>query len=136
MTPEKCHLKVNRLIVSAPKGVALDLEFHAGVNIIRGENGSGKSTIMDFLFFVLGGDYTQWKPEAARCHCVLAEITINDSPVVLRRYVSDKSMQAMHIFWGSYSEMEAAPETDWNAFPFNDRINNRNRVFPKPCFLQ
>ena len=44
-------LKLNRLIVYTLKGgVAYDEYFHEGVNIIRGHNSSGKSTISNFIF--------------------------------------------------------------------------------------
>lgn len=43
---------VNRLYVLTAEGkVAYDEEFHHGVNIIRGENSSGKSTITHLLFY-------------------------------------------------------------------------------------
>ena len=47
--------------------VAYDEEFHRGVNIIRGQNSSGKSTIVRFIFFVLGGYYTDFVPQAVKC---------------------------------------------------------------------
>ncbi len=53
------NLKIERLYVLTESGqVAYDERFHPGVNIIRGENGSGKSTITHLLFYGLGGDYT------------------------------------------------------------------------------
>ncbi|QHI68770.1 AAA family ATPase [Tichowtungia aerotolerans] len=118
MTPERCYFRVNKLVVLAHKGVALDLDFHEGVNIIRGDNGSGKSSIMDFLFFSLGGDFKKWKLEASLCDTVYVEVSINGTPAVLRRFVTKKSMQSMEIFWGSFADLENAPETDWNVFPF------------------
>jgi len=126
MTSEKCYLRVNKLVVIAHEGIALDLDFHSGVNIIRGDNGSGKSTIMDFLFYGLGGDYVGWKPEALQCDCVYLEVLINNAPTVLRRYITEKSMQEMHIFWGSYSEMGKAAPTDWNVFPFKRSANKKS----------
>ena len=126
MTPEKCYLRVNKLVVIAHEGIALDLDFHSGVNIIRGDNGSGKSTIMDFLFYGLGGDYVGWKPEALQCDCVYLEVLINEAPTVLRRYITKKSMQEMHVFWGSYSAMEKAAPTDWNVFPFKRSANKKS----------
>ena len=42
-------------ILTRNGGVAYDEKFHRGVNIIRGQNSSGKSTIVRFIFFVLGG---------------------------------------------------------------------------------
>ena len=48
---------VNRLYVLTETGkVAYDEQFHHGVNIIRGTNSSGKSTVMRLLFYALGGD--------------------------------------------------------------------------------
>lgn len=126
MTHEKSYLRVNKLVVIAHEGIALNLDFHTGVNIIRGDNGSGKSTIMDFLFYGLGGDYVDWKPEALQCDCVYLEVLINKAPTVLRRYVSKKRMQDMHVFWGSYSEMEKAAPTDWNVFPFKRSANKKS----------
>ncbi|MBM1312154.1 AAA family ATPase [Sulfitobacter mediterraneus] len=63
MTPT---LKIDRLLVTKGTHVFFDELFKAGVNIIHGSNGSGKSTVTDFIFFGLGGDLSKWKPVAAR----------------------------------------------------------------------
>jgi DNA repair exonuclease SbcCD ATPase subunit len=56
---------LKRVRINRGNVVAYDEEFHRGVNIIRGENSSGKSTISDFIFFGLGGEFDRWKDAAA-----------------------------------------------------------------------
>ena len=49
------NLFLNRLIIVTDEGkIAYDEKFHRGVNIIHGQNSSGKSTIVRFIFFALG----------------------------------------------------------------------------------
>ena len=43
------------------------------VNIIRGENSSGKSTILNFIFYGLGADLSEWSEAARRCSRVVIE---------------------------------------------------------------
>ena len=62
----KLFLMLNRLVIYRGGQAAYDEHFHEGVNIIRGENGSGKSTIMDFIFHVFG-EVGGWKEYAFRC---------------------------------------------------------------------
>ena len=54
-------LQLRRLRVLKSGRPVYDQAFHEGVNIIRGDNGSGKSSIADFAFFVLGGEFDNWK---------------------------------------------------------------------------
>lgn len=87
-------LFLNRLHVVTSSGeVAYDETFHKGVNIIRGQNSSGKSTIVRFIFFVLGGCYGDFVPEALKCEYVMAEISVNGSQVMtLKRYLESVRM--------------------------------------------
>ena len=74
-------------IVTHENRVAYDEPFHRGVNIIRGQNSSGKSTVVRFIFFVLGGYYSDFVPQAMRCRYVMAEVCINGHVITLKRYM-------------------------------------------------
>ena len=119
MTLYKPYLEIRRLIAFAGGHPAYDERFKPGVNIIRGSNSSGKSTIADFIFFVLGGDESAWKPEAEKCSEVFAEILINDTPVTLRRTVSRQSKQPMMIFWDTFEHAQASAVAGWQVFSFS-----------------
>ena len=47
------NLFLRRLVIYTNEGnIAYDETFHKGINIICGDNSSGKSTITHFIFFV------------------------------------------------------------------------------------
>lgn len=132
MILHKPTLQINRLAVfKRGKGV-YDQDFHSGVNIIRGANSTGKSTIADFIFFVLGGDITKWKPEAAGCDFVVAEVKMNDALVTLRRKISENRNQPMDIFWGSMDTALASAVEGWEVYPF--RRSSEKESFSQVLF--
>ena len=96
-------------IVTDTGAVAYDELFHRGVNIIRGKNSSGKSTIVRFIFFVLGGYYTDFVPQALKCRYVMAEVCINGTVVTLKRYLEHRDdgkvnpSAPMYIYFGPMS---------------------------------
>lgn len=127
-------LKLNRLIIFTQNGKkAYDEEFHDGVNIIRGHNSSGKSTIGNFIFFVLGGDFKKWTKAAILCGDVYAEVQINTEPITIKRTVSTSGRQPMSIFWGSYDEAIKSSSEDWQIFPY--QRNDNKKSFSNALFL-
>ena len=105
------NLFVNRLRVLTQDGqVAYDERFHHGVNIIRGDNSSGKSTITHLLFYGLGGEYTRFVEQARRCSRVLVEVSTGDATVTLERPLDKdtegrvKPRQAMTLHWGDMDD--------------------------------
>ncbi|WP_178377277.1 ATP-binding protein, partial [Burkholderia ubonensis] len=102
MTLLEPTLMVRRLVVYQGGHVAFDCAFHTGVNVIRGRNSSGKTTIMDLLAFSLGAENIRWKPEALRCSATLVEVSLNGEVACLRREIDEASMQPMSIFWGAF----------------------------------
>lgn len=80
-------LRLNELIVVQGDMYIYHEKFDHKVNIIRGDNSTGKSSIANFIFFILGGEFTDFLPEAKRCDYVLAEFLINNTPITLRRNI-------------------------------------------------
>lgn len=93
-----------------------DQRFHAGVNIIRGENGSGKSTIADFIFYVLGGEHEDWKDAAGQCDEVQAEIETPRGKLTLRRDVSGK-LSPIKVYFGPIDKAQLNSLDGWESFP-------------------
>ncbi|WP_152610716.1 ATP-binding protein [Ruegeria sp. ANG-R] len=81
MTQLNPNLMIRRLKIVKSGSAVFDEYFHRGLNIIRGQNSSGKSTIMDFLYYSLGGDVEKghWREAAAGCDSVIVEISANIS---------------------------------------------------------
>ena len=108
----RSNLYLRRLIiVTEDNRYAYDERFHRGVNIIRGQNSSGKSTIIRFIFFALGGSYADFVPEALRCKMVVAEVEIGGSVYTLKRELEKNDegrvnkMAGMYIYFGPADEV-------------------------------
>jgi len=112
------RLSVRRMIVMSSATVVYDEVFHAGSNIIRGSNSSGKSTVSDFLFFGLGGDVSKWKPEAARCDRLFLEVVINGNVVTLQRAITSTPRQPMLICWGPLDDARRSAVEGWEVYSF------------------
>jgi hypothetical protein len=123
MTNDKPTLFLKRLIVRTHNNsIAYDETFHSGVNIIRGVNSSGKSTIANFIFFILGGAYNNWTSEALRCKEVIAEVIINGALITLKRNISQNLLEPMSIYWNNYEESKN-DSTNWQTYPYKQSTN-------------
>lgn len=111
-------LKINRLVVMRNTNVVYHGVFHAGVNILRGDNSSGKSTILNMLFYGLGGELTDWSDVALLCTHVIVEANFNGMTATLRREISESPGRPMEIFSGEYEQSLRAPITDWSRYPY------------------
>ncbi|RIJ85185.1 AAA family ATPase [Ralstonia solanacearum] len=118
MTLLEPTLRVNRLVVYQGGHVAFDCSFHGGVNVIRGRNSSGKTTIMDMLAFSLGSENIRWKPEALRCTDTLVEVQLNGAVACLRREIGETQLRPMSIFWGTLEASLKAGPQQWERYPF------------------
>mgnify|MGYP001038045877 CR=1 FL=1 len=131
MTLYRPTLFINRMIAVCRGKHVYDEVFRPGINIIRGENSSGKSTITDLLFYCLGGEISQWKNEASMVDYMTAEVTLGDTKVTLKRDI-DKQKRPLEIYWGDYeSSLDSAME-DWQKYPF--QISDSKESFSQVLF--
>ncbi|MGL5668202.1 MAG: hypothetical protein ACRDD9_18975, partial [Shewanella sp.] len=103
--------------------LAFDCEFHKGVNIIRGRNSSGKTTVMDMLAFSLGAENIRWKPQALKCTTTFVEVLLNNEKACFRRDISEEPLRPLYIYWGGMDEANKAPHHKWELYPFKRSEN-------------
>jgi predicted nuclease with TOPRIM domain len=111
-------LTVRRLVILKDATTVYDEHFHAGVNIIRGENSSGKSTVLNILVHGLGGDISQWSEHALLCTRVLVEVELNGKVATLSREIARATKRPMDIFGGTVDAAMAAGITEWRRYPY------------------
>lgn len=127
----KHSLQVNRLKIMSRGASVYDQKFHEGVNIIRGQNGSGKSTIADFIFFALGGEFDDWKDSATRCEEVQCEVETPSGKLTIRRQTESKTSPAF-IFFGEMEKASQFALEGWQRFPI--RRNSTDESFSQVLF--
>ncbi|UMB60178.1 AAA family ATPase [Lutibacter sp. A80] len=128
------NLFLNRLRIYTENGeIAYDEKFHKGVNIIRGDNSSGKSTITHFIFFVLGGAFNDFVPEARLCSQAIAEVEMNGATFTIKRDIikdekSNISTQSpLYFFWGNMDESFNPPvDKSWQKFGYKTTENRKS----------
>ncbi len=127
----RSKLFVNRFVVFGAGKFLYDQEFHVGVNIIRGENGTGKSTVMDLLNYGLGAEITEWTVEQQRCDWVATEVLLNGHVITFKRNVTLTGQEKVFCFDG---EMQKALEAieGWKKFPM--RRNSETHSFSQQIF--
>ncbi len=125
------NLFLHRLFILTEQGkIAYDETFHKGVNIIRGDNSSGKSTITHFIFFVLGGSFNDFVPEGRRCSVVYAEVEMNNAIFTIKREIEKdekeniSTQSPIYFFWGKLNESLNPPvDKVWQKFGYNTTNN-------------
>lgn len=128
------NLFLHRLIIHTIDGkIAYNEQFHKGINIINGDNSSGKSTISHFIFYVLGGYFNDWVKEAKKCSRVLAEVEMNGAVFTIGRGVSinpdthkGNGMEPIYIYWGSIENSLKAPASEWSKYNYNTTNDKRS----------
>jgi hypothetical protein len=125
-------LLVREVAIYRGTGYAYRGSFHEGVNIISGENSSGKSTILSLIVYGLGADISSWSEHAKLCDRVSVEVALNNHVVTLSRLISPQAGQPMDIFPGTLAAAEAAAPTQWFRYPY--RTSSSRESFSQAMF--
>lgn len=82
-------LRLNRVVIRKDGKDAYNQIFHQGINVIRGENSTGKSTIMELISYGLGADIKKqhWKEEALLCNEIVIDLYLNKNRFVFKRRI-------------------------------------------------
>ncbi|MCW6540284.1 AAA family ATPase [Yersinia ruckeri] len=109
---------VNELKVFQHGHEAFGCKFHKGVNVLRGRNSSGKTTIMDLLAYSIGAENIKWKPEALLCTSTITEVSLNEEPACFKREISTDTQRPLSIFWGKMEDALQSSPLQWETYPF------------------
>jgi len=112
----KPSLQISRFVVLKKNKTVFDEQFHNGVNIIRGDNGHGKSTVINLLVHGLGEERVNFNSSALQCSFTYVELKINGKTLTLRREISETALRPMAMFWGNYEDGIKSP--DWELYPY------------------
>ncbi|KGO84776.1 hypothetical protein Q765_19910 [Flavobacterium rivuli WB 3.3-2 = DSM 21788] len=134
------NLFLHRLIIHTNENkIAYDETFHKGINIINGDNSSGKSTISHFIFYVLGGYFNDWVKEAKKCTRVIAEVEMNGAVFTIGRAIQinteskkGNSSEPIFIYWGIVEDSLKASANEW--FKYNYNTTSEKKSFSNIFF--
>lgn len=116
----KSAIMIERLVVHNFLGkIACDLPFKNGLNIISGENSSGKSTVLDFLAYTLGAENIKFKTAAKQCTHSFVQVKICNQVITLMREVNQKNQTGLSVFFGTYDESSLSTK-GWMYFPYKN----------------
>ena len=119
MTLYNPSIFIRRVRIVANNKAVYDQEFHNGVNVLWGANASGKTTILQFIYFAMGGNTPNWKPIARRCEGVFAELELNGDLISTYREFRVGPNAPMRIFFGSLKDGLEKPFSSWQTFPYS-----------------
>ena len=96
---DRSNLYIERLVIKKSGKSAYDEVFHRGVNVIRGDHSVGKTTILEMIFYVLGGEIkeNQWLYPADRCDEIYCQLNINGNVFTIKRNIDKSSIPPISI---------------------------------------
>lgn len=120
----KSKLFVERLVILAGAKRVYDQRFHLGINIMRGWNTTGKSTVIELLVFGLGAEFTSWNEHQIKCDWVVVQLNMNGFTLTVKREITATGKSPMLFFEGSVDE-SLQDSDNWHRFP-NRRSNDKH----------
>lgn len=132
---------INRVVIKSSDKVVYNEVFHKGINVIRGKNSTGKSTIMELISYGLGADIKRqhWKKEALSCEEIIIDVSFNERRFVLKRAIEDEGSKPP-IFMKEGDYYTAVKESQgWSKYGYqktDNKISFASRIFDLLGFEQ
>ena len=127
-------LIINRVVIKKDGHSVYDQVFHKGINVIRGKNSTGKSTVMELISYGIGADIKKqhWKKEALSCDEIIIDVTLNKNRFVFKRPIEgDGSKPPIYMKEGVYGEAIASTD-GWNKYGYrktDKKVSFATRIF-------
>lgn len=127
-------LFVERLIITKGNSKVYDELFHKGINVIRGDHSVGKTTILEVLFYALGGEIkkSQWLYPADICDEVFCQVSINGSVFTLNRVIDKGRIPDIRIKKGPYNK--EAQSDAWKTYGPRRNEKSDRKSFSQQLF--
>lgn len=112
---------IERFRVTSGGKVVFDEGFKEGVNVVEGENSSGKSTLFKLIYFGLGGALTpkQWTKAALKCDRVYLQARIGKSSITISRKIAETGLPPALIYDGPIEEALSSPIESWQEYSYS-----------------
>lgn len=112
----RASIYIERLIVTKSNQTVYDERFHRGINVIRGDHSVGKTTILELIFYVLGGEIksNQWLYPADKCDVIFCQLNINNNVFTISRQIEKGQIPPILIKFGDYDAHCTA--SSWMSF--------------------
>lgn len=113
----KSRLVLQKFMVFAKGVLIYSQDFHGGLNVIRGDHSVGKSTLIDLIFYSLGGEIRkeQWVHPADQCDAVCAQVSINDKVFCLKRDIEIGTVPKIDVIEGTFEQISHSV-TGWQSY--------------------
>lgn len=123
-------LEINNLLVIKDERVAFHGVFKTGLNVVTGDNSSGKTTILDLIAYTLGMEDLPLKAEALSCDVSYLSIKINNSNLILKREISEVSRRPISIAYEDF-DINKLNDYDWQTFSISrsEKISYSQMLF-------
>lgn len=127
-------LIVSRVVIKKDNVSVYDQNFHVGINVIRGDNSTGKSTVMDLISYGLGADIKKqhWKQEALSCDEIFIEVSLNGLVHVFKREIQEAgSKPPIHMKQGQYDDSIQSFD-GWTVYGYmklENKVSFATRIF-------
>jgi hypothetical protein len=114
---DKSTLFIERLVILKSNHAIYDENFHRGINVIRGDHAVGKTTILEMLFYVLGGEIkdNQWLYPADKCDEILCQLSLNEKQFTIKRDIVKGKVPPISIRSGLYLKNDTS-NSEWKTY--------------------